>query len=414
MQEMSPYKVSTTVFYIPSFYGAVTWGAWLFLYVLRLIKLDNFNPLALALFILIELLFVLVACSSFPRYRDVLSNTKNATDHRMSNDGFPCKSLLLALHVIGFLGLSKYLMDIASYFGGFNYVLFSLLHEAANIRGDIDLPTSLGTQLSYFGWLAIAFTIFGIANKKLSIWWLLLVAFQFLGNLIYIDRTRPIWIMFSALLMIFPSTAHLNLRKILKWVSVVLVVSSILFWFIAEWRGNTYYEDKLDDSVLPGITQLMYAYGVSGFAYFNHMLVNNEPISYKPERILYPLLKLLSKLNLTEEPPSQILEFYDVPFETNVGTFLEPFYRDGGFLFVFLGVLIYSVGFDILALKLLESKNIFALFAWSNICFTTFIAFFTPKITQFPIWLFIGLGSFSLLIRQLHSNIVAYSDKYYE
>lgn len=413
MHKSSSHGVYTAFFHIPSFYGAIAWGAWLILYLLKLIRLDEVSSLALIIFIAVELLFMLSTFLAYPRYRDLLQGDMAAPVCKAGRVVFPGKMLLIVLHGLGLLGLMKYLIDIANYFGGINYVLFALMNEAASIRGDVDLPTSMGTQLTYFGWIAIGFTIFGITNKRLSKWWIFLVVMQFVGNLVYIDRTRPIWIMFTALLMILPATERLDTKKILKWMMAAFMTFIILFWVGAEWAGKTYYEGKFDDPAIPGITQVMYAYGVSGFAYFNHMIVNNEPISYKSERTLYPLLKFLSKFGLTKEPPSPILEFYDVPFETNVGTFLEPFYRDGGFLFVLFGVLIYSFGFDLLALKLLASNDPFAFFVWSNLCFTTLIAFFTPKITQFPIWLFIGLSLISLLIKQVHT-IIIYSEKKYD
>ncbi len=394
------------LFYIPSCYGAFSWGVWLLLYLLKLIRLDEVTPLALAVFVVMELLFILSACLTFPYYRGVL-NGLNAATGRSELSGYFGKSLLIVLHGLGLAGLMLYLADIVNYFGGISHFFFALLHEAASIRGDANLPSSAGTQLSYFGWLAIGFTIFGVAEKRLSRWWLLLAGIQLTGNLLYIDRTRPIWILFTALIMVLPAKKHLEVRKILKWMAMTLVVFIALFWIGAEWTGKTYYENKFDDPAIPGITQVIYAYGVSGFAYFNHMMVNNEPVSYKPERIVYPVLKFLSKLGLAAEPPSPVLEFYDVPFETNVGTFLEPFYRDGGFLFVLFGALIYSIGFDVLALKFLESNDLFAFFGWSNLCFTSFIAFFTPKVTQFPIWLFIGLSLASLFVRWLHLNIIA-------
>ena len=411
MHKSSSHDVFTVLFYIPSFYGSLTWGVWFILYLLKLIRVDEVSSSALIIFIVVEILFILSTCLAYPRYRDLLQSRMTADVYQPGSVAFPGKPLLIMLHGLGGVGLLKYFMDISSFFGGVNYVLFALMNEAASIRGNVDLPTSMGTQLSYFGWIAIAFTILGIANKKLSKWWLFLVGMQFIGNFVYIDRTRPIWIIFTALLMILPSAVSPDIKKILKWMSVALVASIILFWLGAEWTGKSYYEDKFDDPAIPGITQVMYAYGVSGFAYFNHMIENNEPISYKPERIMYPLMKIFTKFGLTKEPPSPILEFYDVPFETNVGTFLEPFYRDGGFVFVLFGALIYSFGFDLLALRFIESNDPFALFAWSNLCFTAFIAFFTPKVTQFPIWLFIGLCLISLLKKYLHTNVMSYSEK---
>src|SRR5439155_17556648 len=105
-------------------------------------------------------------------------------------------------------------------------------------------------------------------------------------------------------------------------------------------------------------------------------------------------------VGIVPSPPSQINEYFSMPFTTNVGTFLEPFYRDGGFTFAFAAILVHSFGLDWLGLALLRSGRRLALFAWANLCFVTFISFFTPKITGFPTWLFTGLAIAAILWRE--------------
>jgi len=170
---------------------------------------------------------------------------------------------------------------------------------------------------------------------------------------------------------------------------------------IAEWSGKTYYKMLDESSVLPGIAQDIYMYGVSGFAYFNYMLENRQEIAYAPERLLYPINKLLSVYNPAAKPPSPILEFYEVPFSTNVGTFLEPLYRDGGMYFVILGTILYSFGLNSLCLTFLRNGTPLAYYAWAMLCFTTFICLFVPKISSTETWLFVGLGMASLVAKRI-------------
>ncbi len=405
-----------TLFYMPSFYGAFTWGIWLSLYLMRLIRLDACSGMALAIYIATEIFFVLSMALSYPHYRGTI-----LADHSQPGDVFPScerrtalKLTLLLFHLAGLLGLSTWLMHIAGYLGGFNLVLLALTSAADTIRGASDLSSTIGIQVSFLGWIAIALTVYAVARKQVSKWWLVLALIQFLGNFLYIGRTQPIWIMFTSLLMVLAALVSVNFRKAVMWTLLILVLFFALFWAIGEWTGKAYYEDKFEDPRIPGVTQVMYAYGVSGFAYFNHMLVHHEPVSYSPERVLYPVSKLLSRFGLIQEPPSQILEFYAVPFETNVGSFLEPFYRDGGLLFVVFGILVYSFGLDILGLKLLQSGSPIALFAWANLCFTTFMGFFTPLLAEFPVWLFIGLGLFSVVIQSLNTDIFQFRAGGYE
>jgi len=118
-----------------------------------------------------------------------------------------------------------------------------------------------------------------------------------------------------------------------------------------------------------------------------------------PERFLYPALKFLTRFGLSKEPPLQILDYYDIPFSTNVGSFLEPFYRDGGLLFVLCGIIIYSFGIDAIGLMLLNSRRPLAIYAWANLCFVTALSFFNPLSNFFPIWLFTGLGMMSIFLK---------------
>jgi oligosaccharide repeat unit polymerase len=388
------------LFFIPSFYGAMTWGIWLLLYMMKLIRVDNCSNAAMGIFLFVEAMFILSAFVSLPYYTNIIITKEDGSPaDAESSTGcrFSIKAVILLLHVIGFLGLVQYIIEFSKNLGGITGFFLALVNEAYAIRWEAETSTSIGTQLSYFGWIAIGLTVYQFAKKKISGYWLIPAFAQFLGNLMFIDRTRPTWILFTCLLMILPAMEKLNIKRIFRWTISSLVLTITLFWLVAEWTGKTSSEGQYEDSLLPGITQEIYVYGVSGFAYFNKMLESNEQISYKPERFFYPLLKSLARLGLASEPPSQILEFYDVPFSTNVGTFLEPFYRDGGLVFVLCGVIFYSFGFDTIGMLLLKSKKPLAIYAWSNLCFTTFIGFFTPKISSLPIWLFTTIGFWSLV-----------------
>lgn len=383
-----------SLFFIPSFYGAITWGTWLVLYFMKLIPLDECSSEAMIIYLFVELAFVLSIYVLLPHYTNYLENIRERTALVATDTGRSpgLATILLALHTIGFMGLGLYVIEFSKNLGGISGFFFALVNEAYAIRWEAETSASVGTQLSYFGWIAISLTVYYIVRKKVSAYWLVVAFVQFLGNLLFIDRTRPLWIIFTSLLIILPAARELNLKRIFRWVLFSTIAAFIIFWAVAEWTGKTGYKTNYESTVLPGISQDFYVYGVSGFAYFNKILQSNEFPTYTPERILYPLFTFLSRFGVTGAPPSQVLEFYDVPFSTNVGTFLEPFYRDGGILFVVFGILMYSFGLDLVGLFVLNSGKSLALYTWANICFISFIGFFTPKISSFPVWLFVALG----------------------
>jgi len=399
MADGNSQKNIKAIFFIPSFYGALTWGIWLSLYMLRLIRVDEWSTRSLALYLFVEAMFMLSAFVSLPSYVQAAKSGMDDTSFDaslLSGKRSGGIALLSIMHGIGFLGLTAYVINFSKNLGGIAGFFLALVNEAYAIRWEAETSSSVGTQLSYFGWIAIALTVYHVSRKKISGYWLIPALIQFLGNLLFIDRTRPFWIILTALLMLLPAAREINTKKAVRSMIGISVLLLLIFWAIAEWTGKTGYEGKYDNSLLPGITQEVYAYGISGYAYFNKMLDSNEHISYRPERIVYPALRLFSGLGLTKDPPSQIIDFYDVPFSTNVGTFLEPFYRDGGMLFVLCGILLYSFGFDSIGLYLLRSRKPLAIYAWSNLCFVVIMCFFTPQATFFPTWLFIFIGMASM------------------
>ena len=383
--------------FLPSFYGLLSWNFWLVLYLLKLLEWDETSAIAIFIFFSLDLFFLFSLLVFLPKYTSIFTN-KSSIDYIQSfqKKNSQKKFDILFFYTIGFLGNILYILDFSSALGGINSFLFALVSASYTIRSQTADTTSIGFQLSYFGWISIALIICGILQKNLSKRWILAAIVQLIMNFLYIDRTRPIWIGFTCLVTILPLIPNLNISKIIKF-GVLSTISSItIFAAGAQWAGKVYAPatslGKTDNSLFTSAFNNIYFYGTSGFAYFNGMIQGNEYINYVPRRILYPLLQILSSLGWLEKPPSQIIENLSIPFTTNVGTFLEPFYRDGGLPFVFLGILVYSFGLDFLGLQLIKSKTPIALYAWSNLCFINFIGFFTPKIASPATWLFISLA----------------------
>lgn len=370
----------------PSFYGFCAWGATYLIYVSNFLPWEPAAPEVHLIFILQIALFF-VSTLIFSTY---FSATKS-TERSLKIVIVPSVWAAIILHAIGFVGIVKFVLDFSPNLP--DSFVSSLFSDSSRIRALGAEMTSTGTQLSYFGWLAIGISM---CYKKIN-WWLIAISFlQFFSNLIFIDRTRPVWILFTAFLCFVWTRNNINGWRVFRYLTFLGVVFILLFVAVALWSGKM-GDGLFDDNVNPLVGSL-YLYLTAGFSYFAHMLqVEMPPDYFVPERIFAPLLTVLAGFGLSDLPPPQILDFYEIPFPSNVGTALEPFYRDGGFGFLIFGMLIYSFGFNVLGIWLLRKRNALSVYAWATLCFCNFIGFFTPKIGNFPIWFFVFFGVIATL-----------------
>lgn len=386
--------VNAAWFMIPSFYGLVMWTFTLSLYGMRLIDWDASSTAAVQIFLAVLLCFAASAGFFYKPYARALQRIQSrvATLDSLPHERRPWHQsdmTLWALHLTGFFGLGLYLREIMGIFGGFLGLVAVLTADSHLVRqAEIDL---VGIYFSYFGWMAVPLTMlrWRIDGKPPRLL-LAAVALQFAGNLLFIDRTRPVWLVFVSVLVLFPLLRGLALRRLVAWSAAIAASGIVAFYGIGIWVGKTGsgFESYGQVNVSQELANLYY-YLTGGYAYFEAMLDMSYQYDFVPQRSLYPLFKMGALLGLAAEPPSQILPFIEAPFPANVGTFLEPFYADGGMLYLALGVLASTVGVDFIALLFLRSTSPYALFCWANLCFMSFIAFFVPKIATTPIWLFV-------------------------
>jgi oligosaccharide repeat unit polymerase len=379
---------------IPSFWGALTWVAAFGLYLLRLLSWDSPSAAALLVFSFVGIAFVASTLVFEESYVIVRDSSAHFTNSETPTRRYSLQ--LLALHALGFAGIALYVRDLARVLGGWQVFTAALLYGSQYIRWALEDSVSFGTQISYFGWIAIALTVIHLRRNKASRWWLLLVFAQVLGNLLFVDRTRPTWIGLTTIAVVLIDVRDLSFHRLARWILIVCATFIALFLAIAQWLGKNPEAGAYGHSVLPLPLQSMYLYTTAGFAYFNEILHKLAPAQFETQRTLYPAWKVLARLGLAKEPVSQVNEIYWVPFPVNVGTFLEPWYRDGGFALAGIGLFVHTVLANWLGLILLRAGTPLARFAWANLCFMCFIAFFTPKATTLPLWMFVGIGVFEV------------------
>ena len=131
---------------------------------------------------------------------------------------------------------------------------------------------------------------------------------------------------------------------------------------------------------------LVYVFG--GFGYFSAALNSVVP-DYNLTRTFYPLAKIGNALGLSMNIPPQILDFKDVPFATNVGTFLEPLLSDGGIVFLLIATPLIIFTLDIMAFRAAVSRTIVGLLIWSNMILVVVFSFFVPKYNASYFYLFL-------------------------
>jgi hypothetical protein len=388
---MTPYKPDRLVFalpFIPSAYGFVMWGFTYAIYEMRLMAW--FPGKAESRLVLIAVL-VCLALSSFawlPAYRREARAIYAMPRAEHAAWQAPLWMLWI-LHVVGLAGFALYLREMTNLFGGLEGLVSVLLSEESYLvrLAEFDL---MGVYLGYLGWIAIPLTILRRkAGGRVSwLMWAATVA-GFCGNFLYLERTRPVWISFMAILLLLPFTADPSLRRMVLRSILIVVLGLAAFYGVAYWVGKTGEGwASYGDMSIPTWLGNLYYYLTGSFAYFEAIYDEVFSPDFVPQRTLYPLFKFLSLFGLAQEPAPQILAQMELPYPVNTGTFLEPLYADGGGLYITLGVVLATFAVDGIALACLKVRNPFTLFFWSSLCFASFISFFVPKLASTPIWLF--------------------------
>jgi hypothetical protein len=378
--QLSP-NLAQTIAIIPSTYGLLAWVATLLLIPLASTPISPLSDTTI--FVIIYTLFLFGASMAF-----------HARYARSSLIRFEPPKLDLTLlfvfgatALVGGLGLLIYLRDVSSYAGGFGGLTYAVLSQdlltIRAISGELD---SIGTQLSYFSWIAIflGFAIFLRSDFHLLLRIAVLFATGLLlfGNLFFIDRTRPLWIMTPVFMTLFFAKPFYKYQLARVAFAVPVGGIALFFAFTAITGKYTSY----------GQVDALFVYTTGSYGYLDALIEDQSFVETTFVRTFYWLAKLFELFGGNVEIPSQILDFRYVPFPTNVGTFLEPILSDVGFLPMFLMMPILIFALDRVALRMFRNGDYFSLLVWGNIIFTLMISFFVPKYNQLPLWLFMGIA----------------------
>jgi oligosaccharide repeat unit polymerase len=298
--------------------------------------------------------------------------------------------------IIGSYGLFKYIYDFSNLLGGLANFISIFFLEPLTIRDLASDETSIGFQLSYFSWISIFYSLCFILSdnykyEKYKYILMGLIFFETFANIMFIDRTRPIFIFLTSALILILLKAR-KIKKLSRYLFFIAVAPILIFFIQALFSGKF----DQDEGLLKNF--LIYFYG--GMGYFSQVLDQVNP-DYEFTRSFYPVAKLLVFFGLDINVPSQILTFRNIPFTTNVGTFLEPLFSDGGILFVLMGVPFIILIFDFIAYHAIKSRSVFGLFYWSVLIFISVFAFFASKFNSTYFYLF-SLIYFIIIFLQIN------------
>lgn len=283
----------------------------------------------------------------------------------------------------GFVGLFVYVRDFGEKLGGILGFIYTFLENPLEIRALAEEISSNGFQISYLSWVFIFYGVFFLSigffkksvHKNLI---RIMIALSFFLNLLFVDRTRPITI-FVVCALIYLFVKLPAIKRPTKYIFYLLLSPFVIF------VAQAIFTQKYD--VEDGIVSNIVVYIFGGFGYFSALLYDVSP-HYELTRTFAPIFKVLQSIGIVRSVPPEILSFKDIPFSTNVGTFLEPFLSDGGPLLVVFGtpVMIFSV--DYLALRSLSSRTVFGVFFWANLVLLAMLSFFVPKFNSTYLYLF--------------------------
>lgn len=361
---------------IPSTYSIAVWAVLLLALSLKIITV-NVSTIAYAIYCYTLLCFILSAYVNHQFTKSII--VKNVSEHIKHNT--IDKGMLTIFVAIGGYGIYRYISDFSQLLGGENFFLIFFINPL-RIRELAAEETSIGFQLSYFTWPVIPHAILLLkdsSNSKFRRTILItLIIACFFANTLFIDRTRPVLLLITGALT-YLIVFNKKIKNPLKIVSIALTGPIVIFF------GQAFFTSKYDAD--DGLIQNFLVYLLGGFGYFSAAL-DDQVRAFSLANTLMPAYKILASIGLTPPPPPQILEFKNVPFPTNVGTFLQPLVADGGWqlVVVLLPVLIFSL--DSIALRAFKSSTLFGIFLWSHIVAASLLSFFVSKYNSTYLYLF--------------------------
>lgn len=359
--------MNKSLFLVPSAYGLFGWLVAIFFVAMDPVGMQSISGqgyFIIAYTLLVFVMLTLIFKRPFANYMG---------GKRVAIKGMDLP-VFAASTIIGLYSLISYFSTVAGYYGSLAGLAYTVGNGALDIRANAEEFSGVAVQLSYFSWLSIFLGAIIVDRNKYGFWFRLMVLTvilcEFSLNLIFVDRTRPIWIIFTTGLGLFIARGILNLD--IKRNILYLFVTPVFIFLLFSLVVGKYNKDF-------GVFGTMSAYIVSGIGYLDDLSVSQRNFDYVPVRTFLPVFKGMEAMGLTRDVPSSVLDNRYIPFPTNVGTIHEPYFSDGGMLYIiiFFPIIVFFTNF--IAWLGLRTRRAIGLFMWANCVFSMMISFFVPK-----------------------------------
>lgn len=233
--------------------------------------------------------------------------------------------------IMWLLFFAVYLTQIRAYTGD---GLHALLYSIRTSLSSTDSPPS-GFYYFYFAQIVVTFgAILRIrTGHKMYLWW---AVAALLSLVLTSGRTNAIVAIASwAFVIILDGRHKVGWHKISTIVFVSICIFAT-FAFLGNTLGKTYNNSELhaaygDNPPVPSVLAQPLFYISGPIPYFGQL--TNDPGGVdRGANLGRPLLQLASVLDSSIIPPPKIQQFLRIPFQTNLGTYLSPIWRDFGIL----------------------------------------------------------------------------------
>ncbi|UYQ70957.1 oligosaccharide repeat unit polymerase [Pelagibacterium flavum] len=367
---------------MPSFWGLMAWTVACSAYIFTDIGWNRPSAHGLSAMVWMTFCYLISLAVFSPRFRDHFNQQYEPAEIKVST------RWAIALHLLGIGFCLLYVHDIeqSGYLEGSFWA--ALVNSPMDIRQTPMAGMTRGVQLSYIGWLAVFLSGLSLAvSRKNAKTHILLTLLQLAANLIFMSKMRPFAVILLFVLPYLIFNRHrFSLTKLMALAAALMagLVGFFIFW--SEATGKT---AGINQGYPPAVETFL-RYLTSGPAYLSHILIVETP-DYSLARTLRPIYTFMAVIFGTEAPPSRILEFYSIRLTTNVGTALEPWYRDMGLIGVLVGALVLSFGLDAMAYWGVKFGRLSGHLLAVMMCYCSIFAFFVPRLTTGAVVAVLGI-----------------------
>lgn len=235
--------------------------------------------------------------------------------------------------------------------------------------------------------------------KKPAKWVVLMVGWAIITTFLSTDRTR----FFYAVIWSFYNIAYLQHRLRLKaktiFFGTVTFLTLVLFFLIIAvvYKKQSYENNQIHINLPPqlGFAADPYIYLTGSYPVLDAFLDEKEQEeALWGKHTFEPFVKVLETVVPDFQRAELVGKFYNVPLELNVGTFLQPFFYDFGWIGIVLVPFFLGWIVTWTYVRMRTRKTLFTVYLSGILMFCTTISIFVNHFTQVATCFFILVGMF--------------------